>query len=191
MQAQRASLKRSASGAFTRQQEVQELGTRNSQSPTMPTIRNGKMMYVPHQPQSNGLPGSPNMSNGHGYVARDQYQYPTQADLLRQMPQDLESTGLLDDYRDQGHPYFKEQMPPSPAANEGMPYRPDNQMDMVKYQNNNAMGEYQPVPGYEMQASPKGYPNQVDDLDQQAQRAKRDAEAKRKQIPPFVQKLSR
>ena len=63
-------------------------------------------------------------------------------------------------------------------------------MDMVKY-HNNTMSEYSPVPGYEMQAPPQGYPKQDDDLDQQALRAKRDAEAKRKQIPPFVQKLSR
>ncbi len=190
MQGQRASLKRSASGAFARQQEVQELGTRNSQSPTMPNLRSGKMMYAPHQPQTNGLPGSPDLSNGHGYAARDQYQYPTQDDLLRHMPQNLESTGLLNEYRDQGHPYFKEQMPSSPAANEGVRYRSDGQMDMVKY-HNNTMSEYPPVPGYEMQAPPQGYPKQDDDLDQQALRAKRDAEAKRKQIPPFVQKLSR
>ena len=31
----------------------------------------------------------------------------------------------------------------------------------------------------------------VDDLDQRADAAKRDAESKRKQIPPFIQKLSR
>lgn len=36
-----------------------------------------------------------------------------------------------------------------------------------------------------------GWRNNGDDLDQKAQMAKRDAQAKRKQIPPFVQKLSR
>ena len=33
--------------------------------------------------------------------------------------------------------------------------------------------------------------NQDDDLDQRAELAKRETQAKRKQIPPFVQKLSR
>ena len=191
MQAQRASLKRSASGAFAQQQDVQEIGTRSSQSPTMSTLRSGKHMLVPHQPQSSGLPNSPDVSNGNGYAGRDQYQYPTQADLLRHMPQNLESTGLLNDYRDQSHPYFKEPTPASPAASEGLRYRSDGQMDIVKYHNNNTMSEFPPVPGYEMQAPPQGYLDQEDDLDQQALRAKRDAEAKRKQIPPFVQKLSR
>ena len=189
MQAQRASLKRSASGAFARQPEVQEIRTRNSQSPKMPTLHAGKAMLVPHQSHSNDSPNSTNMNNGHGYATQDQFQYPNQPDLLRQMPQNFESPGLLDDYRDQGHPYYKEQL--IPAANEGIRYAPDNQMDVVKYHNNNALSEFSPVPGYEMQAPPQGYPNQEDDLDQQALRAKRDAEAKRKQIPPFVQKLSR
>lgn len=191
MQAQRASLKRSASGAFARQQEVQEMGTRSSQSPTMSTLRTGKSMLVPHQSQSNGPTSSPDISDNHGYAARDRYQYPTQVDRLRHIPQNLESTGLLNDYRDQGNPYYKEQMPSSPAANEGRQYRPDSQMDMVKYHNNNTMSEYSPVPNYEMQAPPQSYSSQEDELDQQAVRAKRDAEAKRKQIPPFVQKLSR
>lgn len=68
---------------------------------------------------------------------------------------------------------------------------PDSQMDMVKYHNNNALSDLPQVPGYEMQAPTQGYSNQNDDLNQQALRAKKDAEAKRKQIPPFVQKLSR
>lgn len=171
MQVQRASLKRSASGAFARQQEVKQMGTR----------------LAPHQPQSSDLPSSPDKSNSHGYAAPDQYQYPTQADLLRHMPPNLESTDLLNEYLDQGHPYFEEQVPCSPAASKTMRYIPESQMDMVKYNNNNIMG----VPGYEMKAPSQGYPSQEDDLDQQALRAKRDAEAKRKQIPPFVQKLSR
>lgn len=186
MQAQRTSLKRSASGAFARQPEVQEAETRNSQSPPMPTLRTGAARLVPYQSQTS----SSDMSNGHGYAARDQYQYPTQADLLRHMPQNLESSGLLNDYSDQGRPYFKEHMPSSPAANEGMRYRPDSQMDMVKYHNNNKMSEYPPVQGFELQVPPQGYPKPEDNLDQQALRAKRDAESKRKQIPPFVQKLS-
>ena len=192
MQAQRTSLKRSASGAFARQQEVQQMRTRNSQSPTMSTLHTGKASLVPRQSQSNGLSSSPDMSNSHDYTAQDQYQYPSQADLLSHIPQTLESTGLLNDYRDQGPPYFKEPIPSSPAAaNEGMRYRPDSQMDMVKYHNNSTMSEYPPAPTYEMQAPPQDYPGREDDLNQQALRAKRDAEAKRKQIPPFVQKLSR
>lgn len=190
MQAQRASLKRSASGAFARQQDVQGQGTRSSQSPTMGTLRTGKQMLVPHKPQSNGITSSPNMSNSHGYAARDQYQYPAQADRFRHMPPNAESTGSSNDYRDQETPYYGEQIPSSPAASEGRQYTPDSQMDMVKYHNNNTMSEYSPMPNYEMQAPPQSYPSQDDELDQQALRAKRDAEAKRKQIPPFVQKLS-
>ena len=191
MQAQRTSQKRTASGAFARQQEVQEMGTRNSQSPKMPTIHAGKAVLVPHPSQSNDNTNSTNVSTGYNYATRDQHQYPPQTDLLRNMPQNFESSSLLDEYRDQAYPYFKEQLPSSPGANEGLRFHPDNQMDMVKYHNNNAMSGFAPAPGYEMQAPPQGYPNQEDDLDQQAIRAKRDAEAKRKQIPPFVQKLSR
>ena len=36
-----------------------------------------------------------------------------------------------------------------------------------------------------------GWPNEYDNLDQDAERAKREAQSKRKQIPPFIQKLSR
>ena len=36
-----------------------------------------------------------------------------------------------------------------------------------------------------------GWQTSYDDLDQRAEVAKRDAQAKRKQIPPFIQKLSR
>ena len=189
MQAQRASLKRSASGAFTRQQEVQEMTKRNSHSPKMPTLHAGKAMLIPHQSQSNDT--ATDLSNGHDYATRDQFQYSNQADLLRHIPQNLESPGLLDDYHDQGHLYFNDQLPSSPAASEGIRYGPDSQMDMVKYHNNNAMSGFPSVPGYDMQAPPQGYSKPGDDLDQRALRAKRDAETKRKQIPPFVQKLSR
>ncbi len=37
----------------------------------------------------------------------------------------------------------------------------------------------------------EGWPVQYDELDQRANMAKRDAQSKRKQIPPFIQKLSR
>ena len=185
MQAQRTSLKRSASGAFAGQPELQGIGTRNSQSPTMTALHSGKSLLVPQQPQSNGLHSSPATSNGNSHAVRDQYQYQHQPDLLRHTPQDLESPGLLNNYRDQAQPYT------SSTTNESLQYRPDNQMDMVKYHNNNTISEYSPLPGYEMQVPQQGYPTAEDDLDQQALRAKRDAEAKRKQIPPFVQKLSR
>lgn len=36
-----------------------------------------------------------------------------------------------------------------------------------------------------------GWQASYDDLDQRAELAKRDAQGKRKQIPPFIQKLSR
>ena len=157
--------------------------TRNSQSPKMPTLNAGKAMLAPHQSQSNDTPNSADVNNGRGYATQDQYQYPSQ------MPRNLDSPDLLENYHDQGHPYYKEQS--TSAADEGPLYAPDSQMDMVKYHNNGAMTGFPPVPSYEVQAPPQGYPNQEDDLDQQALRAKRDAEAKRKQIPPFVQKLSR
>ena len=157
--------------------------TRNSQSPKMPTLHAGKAMLVPHQSQSNDTPNPADVNNGQGYATQDQYQYPSQ------MPRNFDSPGMLDNYRDQGHTYYKEQL--TPATDDGLLYAPDNQMDMVKYHNNSAMSGFPSVPGYEVQAPPQGYPSQEDDLDQQALRAKRDAEAKRKQIPPFVQKLSR
>ena len=157
--------------------------TRNSQSPKMPTLHAGKAMLVPHQSQSNDNPNPTDVNNGHGYATQDQYQYPSQ------MPRNFNSPGMLDNYRDQGHPYYKEQL--TSTADDGLIYAPDNQMDIVKYHNNSAMSGFPSVPGYEVQAPPQGYPNQEDDLDQQALRAQRDAEAKRKQIPPFVQKLSR
>ena len=182
MQEHRPSLKRSASGAFAQQPEVQTTGARNSQSPTMSSLRAARAQLVPHQSQSNCLPGSPSASNGQGYPARDQYQYPTQADLLSHVPQNLESTALLNDH------YYKEQLTSPPAASKAMPFKTDGHLNMVKYNNNNTLGEYPPGPGY---AIPQGYPSQEDELDRQALRAKRDAEAKRKQIPPFVQKLSR
>ena len=191
MQEQRASLKRSASGAFAQQPEVQTTGARNSQSPTMSSLRAARAVLVPHQSQSNGLPGSPSVSSGQGYPAQDQYQYPTQADLLSHMPQNLESTALLNDYRDQGSHYYKEQMTPSPAASKAIPFNADGHLNVVKYNNNNTLGEYPPGPGYATHVPPQGYPSQEDELDRQALRAKRNAEAKRKQIPPFVQKLSR
>lgn len=164
------------------------MGTRSSQSPKLPVFHAGKAMLMPHQSHKNDIPSSTDISNGHSSATPDQYQYPAQANLLRQMPQSLESTGLLDDYRDQGHPYFENHLPSSPAANGSIPSLPDGQMDLVKY--HNSMNGFPPGPDYGMQALPQGHSKSEDNLDQQALRAKRDAETKRKQIPPFVQKLS-
>ena len=166
------------------------MGTRSSQSPKMPILHAGKSMLMPHQSHMNDISSSTDTSNSHSSATQDQYQYPAQADLLRQMPQNLESTGLLDDYRDQGHPYFQSHLPSSPSANGGMASLPDGHMDLVKYRNR-AMNGFQALPDYDMQAPPQSHLNSEDNLDQQALRAKRDAETKRKQIPPFVQKLSR
>ena len=41
------------------------------------------------------------------------------------------------------------------------------------------------------QSTDSGWANEDDDLERMAEIAKRDSQAKRKQIPPFVQKLSR
>ena len=56
---------------------------------------------------------------------------------------------------------------------------------------NNGNGAWQVNDGTSDMQSGDGWQMQYDDLDQKALLAKKDAEAKRKQIPPFVQKLSR
>ena len=92
-------------------------------------------------------------------------------------------------------PYYNSQQPQQPAENLGT--------ELVKAQTNN---QIVPIAGYN-----DGYPvarpdlvgppasadntyqgqSQHEDLDQRALLAERDAQSKRKQIPPFVQKLSR
>ena len=82
-------------------------------------------------------------------------------------------------------------LPASPLGNQVVRRQPDNQIvPMMSYNNSDyPLGtDY----GGLQQSTEDGWPAaQYDDLDQKALIAKRDAQAKRKQIPPFIQKLSR
>ena len=82
-------------------------------------------------------------------------------------------------------------LPASPLGNQVVRRQPDNQIvPMMSYNNSDyPLGaDY----GGLQQSAEEGWPAaQYDDLDQKALIAKRDAQAKRKQIPPFIQKLSR
>ena len=82
-------------------------------------------------------------------------------------------------------------LPASPLGNQVVRRQPDNQIvPMMNYNNTDyPLGtEY----GGLQQSTEDGWQAaQYDDLDQKALIAKRDAQAKRKQIPPFIQKLSR
>ena len=93
-----------------------------------------------------------------------------------------------------GSPYYNAPQPPNSAGNLGT--------ELVRAQTNNQMvplGNYTdgyPMARPEFSAPPpaeNGYQGQgdYDDLDHRALLAQRDAQGKRKQIPPFVQKLSR
>ena len=80
--------------------------------------------------------------------------------------------------------------PASPLGNQIVRRQPDNQIvPMMNYSNN----EHPLAPDYGSIPPPAedGWLSQYDDLDQKALLAKRDAQSKRKQIPPFIQKLSR
>ena len=82
-------------------------------------------------------------------------------------------------------------LPASSLGNQVVRRQPDNQIvPMMSYNNSDyPLGtDY----GGLQQSTEDGWPAaQYDDLDQKALIAKRDAQAKRKQIPPFIQKLSR
>ena len=82
-------------------------------------------------------------------------------------------------------------LPASPLGNQVVRRQPDNQIvPMMSYNNSDyPLGsDY----GGLQQSTEDAWPAaQYDDLDQKALVAKRDAQAKRKQIPPFIQKLSR
>ena len=80
-------------------------------------------------------------------------------------------------------------MPASPRGNQIVRRQPDNQVvPMMSYNNDYPIApEYANIPP----PAEDGWPAQYDDLDQKALIAKRDAQSKRKQIPPFIQKLSR
>lgn len=83
---------------------------------------------------------------------------------------------------------------PVPQSNQALTRRqPNNQMTTAAYHSNNDI-DYPPMPmDYDTTPVPPGDRWQApsDDLEQRALVAQRDAVSKRKQIPPFVQKLSR
>lgn len=66
----------------------------------------------------------------------------------------------------------------------------DGYQNLVQTQHDGTVGNEQWA-GNEDQTPTGDWPVQYDDLDQRAEIAKRDAQSKRKQIPPFIQKLSR
>lgn len=71
--------------------------------------------------------------------------------------------------------------------------QPNNQIATATYNNSNEM-DYNPIPmEYDTLSKPISNRRQApaDDLEQRALAAQRDTISKRKQIPPFVQKLSR
>ena len=85
--------------------------------------------------------------------------------------------------------------PASPIpGSSGLLVRRSVNQPMVSRANYNAVGnETWPIVSEDVVQQPQGqaWVNNGDDLQQKAQVAKRDMQAKRKQIPPFVQKLSR
>ena len=70
--------------------------------------------------------------------------------------------------------------------------RPINQMIPRAKNYNDATGMQwlDPASG-QAQSGDSAWSDDIEDLERKAQIAKKDAQAKRKQIPPFVQKLSR
>ena len=79
----------------------------------------------------------------------------------------------------------------SQSANQLARRTPNQPIIPIQNYGNNGAGAWQLSDGTGDTQSGDGWQIQYDDLDQKALTAKRDAEAKRKQIPPFVQKLSR
>ena len=89
------------------------------------------------------------------------------------------------------HSNMSSNMPSSTLENQIARRQPDNQIVPVMNYNNT---DYPSGPDYGAisQSTEDGWPAaKYDDLDQKALIAKREAQAKRKQIPPFIQKLSR
>ncbi|KAK4695580.1 hypothetical protein P7C71_g2196, partial [Lecanoromycetidae sp. Uapishka_2] len=83
--------------------------------------------------------------------------------------------------------------PASPSNHALTKRQPDNQMTTAAYNDNSDM-DYHPIPmDYDALSKPISdrWQTPSDDLEQRALVAKRDTLSKRKQIPPFVQKLSR
>ena len=81
---------------------------------------------------------------------------------------------------------------PTPPQSNQLTRRSMGQQIMSRPGYNDATAEGWPVvEGNAVQASADGWINGDDDLNRRAETAKRETQAKRKQIPPFVQKLSR
>lgn len=82
-------------------------------------------------------------------------------------------------------------LPASPLGNQVVRRQPDNQIVPMMSYNNNDYPLGADYGGLQQSTEDVWPAAQYDDLDQKAVVAKRDAQAKRKQIPPFIQKLSR
>ena len=107
--------------------------------------------------------------------------------------QNISSNGVSPTYPDPANDYGASNLYNTlgtPLGNQIVRRQPDNQIvPMMNYNNN----EYSLAPDHASIPPPAedGWPAQYDDLDHKALLAKRDAQSKRKQIPPFIQKLSR
>ena len=82
-------------------------------------------------------------------------------------------------------------LPASPLGNQIARRQPDNQIVPMMSYNNSDYPLETDYRGLQQSTEDTWPAAQYDDLDQKALTAKRDAQAKRKQIPPFIQKLSR
>lgn len=78
-----------------------------------------------------------------------------------------------------------------PTANQIALRAPDQHLIPAQNYTSASSGAWPVAEDATQAPSADGWPMQYDDLDQRAIIAKRDAQAKRKQIPPFIQKLSR
>ena len=87
--------------------------------------------------------------------------------------------------------YGGAQGPSAPSSNQ-LARRPLSQQIVPRANYGDATNETWPlVPENAMQPPAEGWVSENDDLNRRAEVAKKETQAKRKQIPPFVQKLSR
>lgn len=92
------------------------------------------------------------------------------------------------------HGMNQSQSTPTPSSvSKQLARRPGNQQMVPRATYNNVGNDAWPVISDDSlpQPSEQSWLNTNDDLEQKAQVARRETQAKRKQIPPFVQKLSR
>lgn len=168
MQGQIASRKRPAPGAApSRRQELKPNHNNNSRnSPSSRVMyRAGKAALPP--------PGQPRtFPNG--------------------IPDNYDPSLFLEEYQRNGSPEALESTASSPSADQVARWQRNNQVAPMKRDNYTGSMEFPPNPEYAKQTSGENeWSEQYHDIDQRALLAQRDAQSKRKQIPPFVQKLSR